>query len=316
MTVSAVAVKDLATELQRRQLLSKAQCSLAALTPVDAEQRLPEWQLRRLWQRVAEQPHADSLGLEIGQQVNWQARGVLSRWLSHCATLGDALHTFVGQIALLNAAEYWQLTDDGQLLTIHFAFHQPYPQIATERSMAAMLAWGRALLGRHDNQPLPVVAVRLARVPPADPLPFQHCFGSAITFAGPDSANCIVLSADVLQLPLPGADTYLHDLLAERARTIHQRSGQPTLSARVCALLQRDLAHFCQMENICRALHLSRTTLFRRLRIENTSFSQLLLQQRQQILALANAERWSHEQLTERLGFADAGSCYRFLRSH
>ncbi len=316
MTVSAVAVKDLATELQRRQLLHNAPFSLAALTSADAEQRLPEWQLRQLWQNAAGQAHAETLGLEIGQQVNWQARGVLSRWLSHCATLGDALRTFVGQISLLNAAEYWQLQEDGQRLTIQFAFHQPYPQIAVERSMTAMLAWGRALLGRTDQQPLPVVSVQLARTQPADPAPFQRCFGSQLNFAGPHSENHIVLSADVLQWPLPGADDYLRTLLAERAQTIQQRTGESSLAAKVCVLLQRDLAHFCQMEHVCQALHLSRTTLFRRLKNENTSFSQLLLQQRQQIRMLASAERWSHEQLTERLGFADPGSCYRFLRNH
>ncbi len=205
LTVSAVAVKDLAQELQRRGVLAPAQVSASSAAEAVAagaemhELRQAESALRALWTEARNNSADDSLGLKIGLQVNPAARGLLARWIAHCATLGEALTTFIDHIQLLNPAERWQLLPAGDEVEIRFEFLLPYPQIAVERSMAAMLAWGAVLAGFDvvdDRRLLPVRKAELARTGPANSPLFYQTFGPGIRFTGaPGGVNRLWLDA-------------------------------------------------------------------------------------------------------------------------
>lgn len=347
LTVSAVAVKDLAQELQRRGVLAPAQVSASSAAEAVAagaemhEQRQAESALRALWTEARNNSADDSLGLKIGLQVNPAARGLLARWIAHCATLGEALTTFIDHIQLLNPAERWQLLPAGDEVEIRFEFLLPYPQIAVERSMAAMLAWGAVLGGEvfggevaagteHASRLLPVRKAELARTGPADSQLFYQTFGPGIRFTGaPGGVNRLWLDAALLQHPLPAADVYLRDLLAARAQQLPvagilpagaqansagQTAAKAPLSLRVLALLEQDIHKFSQIQAVCAAVHLSRSTLFRRLKAEHTSFTELLNQQRLRLARSPQAQGLNATELADLLGFCDSSSCYKFMR--
>ncbi len=342
LTVSAVAVKDLAQALQRRGVLASAQVSAdsaaeAAVAGVEInEQRQAESALRTLWTEARNNSTDDTLGLKIGLQVNPAARGLLARWIAHCATLGEALTTFIDHIQLLNPAERWQLLPAGDDVEIRFEFLLPYPQIAVERSMAAMLAWGAVLAGfdvADDRRLLPVRKTELARTEPADSPLFYQVFGPGIRFTGaPGGVNRLWLDAGLLQHPLPAADVYLRDLLAARAQQLPvfgmsagmssaaqansagQTAAKAPLSLRVLVLLEQDIHKFSQIQAVCAAVHLSRSTLFRRLKSEHTSFTELLNQQRLRLARSPQAQGLNATELADLLGFCDSSSCYKFMR--
>lgn len=94
LTVSAVAVKDLAQELQRRGVLAPAQMSASSAAEAVVagaemhELRQAESALRALWTEARNNSTDDALGLKIGLQVNPAARcprltGALDRALRH-----------------------------------------------------------------------------------------------------------------------------------------------------------------------------------------------------------------------------------------
>lgn len=347
LTVSAVAVKDLAQELQRRGVLAPAQVSASSAAEAVAagaemhEQRQAESALRALWTEARNNSTDDALGLKIGLQVNPAARGLLARWIAHCATLGEALTTFIDHIQLLNPAERWQLLPAGDEVEIRFEFLLPYPQIAVERSMAAMLAWGAVLGGEvfrgeatagteNASRLLPVRKAELARTEPANSQLFYQTFGPGIRFTGaPGGVNRLWLDAALLQHPLPAADVYLRDLLAARAQQLPvagilsagaqsnsagQTAAKAPLSLRVLALLEQDIHKFSQIQAVCAAVHLSRSTLFRRLKAEHTSFTELLNQQRLRLARSPQAQGLNASELADLLGFCDSSSCYKFMR--
>ena len=334
LSVSAVAVKDLADELQRRGVLSATQVAVYTSTksaiapPPVHELRQAESALRALWTEARNNSTDDSLGLRIGLQVNPAARGLLARWIAHCATLGEALTTFIDHIQLLNPAERWQLLPAGDQVEIRFEFLLPYPQIAVERSMAALLAWG-AVLGNlsadgaaGDLDAIAVGKAELARTEPADSQLFYQLFGAGLRFTGAVSGvNRLWLDAALLQHPLPAADAYLRDLLAARAQQIplvnhvpHDAPFKSPLSLRVLALLEQDIHKFSQIQAVCAAVHISRSTLFRKLKQEHTSFTELLNQQRLRLARSSQAQGMSTAELAELLGFSDSSSCYKFMR--
>ncbi len=117
-TVSAIAAVDLADELISREMMDKATLSSISMTLDNVykahhkeqsviELRVPETDLLSLWEVARSYKTRPSLGIDIGQSVNVNAKGLLANWLSCCDTLKQAFTIFHENIALLNEAECW-----------------------------------------------------------------------------------------------------------------------------------------------------------------------------------------------------------------
>lgn len=330
-TVSAIAVMDLAQELIYRHLLTAdelesiskelAQFYQRVLKETDAnaepqnqlhaEARLPERDLVCLWQLAqARSPHT-SLGFDIGTKVTPEARGILAHWLSHCESLRDVFSVFSENVALLNHAESWSLHEDDQQLHLSFCHDSnlDYPQIALERSLVAFLAW----CSYFTQRTLPVKQACFTFSKPAHSEQYHHYFGESLSFDA--DQNSITLDADVLSWPVTGANDYVRSLLAARSAQLRSALlSEGIFQSRVNALLERDLPHYCRLENTLEALHLSRAGLYRKLKAEGSQFSRLVKIARLDRLERLRSLNDQPETLAQKLGFGDVSSYYRFLK--
>lgn len=321
-TVSAVATVDLARELISRDVLNVSelrglslplhQCYERVVDGDDAtEDRLSEADLVMLWELADQRKTVSSLGFEIGQVVNHRARGFLANWISYCDNLGDAFSVFSNNVGLLNSAESWSLLSDRDVVSLTFSHDSPltYPTVAVERSMVALLAWGAYFC----DEALEVESADFSFPEPEHRDLYDAVFGPNIRFNA--SHNRIQLNRAMLERPVSSANPYVRELLAIRSSGLELSSRETlSLTSQVQSLLRQNLIKYSRLENSLSDLNMSRTNLYRKLKMEGAQFSELLFQERLRVLEGFNAKSSSSEDRALRLGFDDVSSYYRFLK--
>ncbi|MBB6521379.1 AraC family transcriptional regulator [Pseudoteredinibacter isoporae] len=319
-TVSAIAVIDLAQELLQRGYLQATQLNNLSQEfqklyqhwqsgQSIQEERLDESLMRELWQLAEQHPKKDSVGLHIGAKVNPEAKGLLANWLAQCDRLDDAFEVFSQHIHLLNPAEHWHKEISHDQVKLSFSFQQAnYPAIAVDRSLAALLAWGTY----YSKQPLKPLKVHLKRSQPENIEPYQQHLCSQLFFSQEEDA--IYFRPEDLQQGIDTANPYLKSLIEEQAAKIDKHCRSRSWKNQVQNLLSDDLAMFAHIEIVCRELQLSRSSLYRKLKREDCSFSSLLKQERIRRLHEFLKRPTSAAEIAEQLGFEDIASFYRFRR--
>lgn len=321
-TVSALAVLDLHDLLCEMGAVSKRQIRSAGLIRADMadrdpgamplqEQRLPEAQLLALWHLAADNVAVPHAGLLIGQTFKPEMHGVLANLLCHCENMGEFMEVFGRHIALMNPSEQWASAIEGEtlVLTLSFGGGKAYPRPAVERSMASVMTWTRALTGF----PIVPVACEFAFAAP----PYRHLyadiFGRRLSFGS--KANRLRLPLEIVRRPIAGANAYLKQVLAERAElALRKVATESALVLSVRRHIRSNLRSGAGIENACRSLNLSRPTLYRRLKREGTSYSELVSAVRRELAYLRIQEGAPVAAVSEELGFKDASAFHRACR--
>jgi AraC-like DNA-binding protein len=315
-SVSAVAVLDLYDLLLELDVVTHAQLHAAGLSraalidhsnpalPLQ-EQRLDEAFLLALWQVASNNPQIPHIGLVIGQRFNPDNRGVLACWLFQCQQAGEALQVFQRHIALMNPSESWTVHEASEELTLEFSFaaNKNYPLAAIERSMSALLRWSEEMTG---------VYVIPSRCEFSFPRPAHHeryteIFGANLHF---DSRiNCLHLPRAFLHNPIRSANNYLKQVLEGRVLQAFQKlQNKGELLGKVRLLIQANLQLGVNIEQVCQSLHVSRPTLYRRLKQEDTSFTELLSSLRKERATQLIQQGLPAIAISDELGFKDVST--------
>lgn len=318
-TVSAVAVVDLANEMIAGNLISKVELKALSsdvfyeLTLFEnneaiAEHRLGEEHLIALWNLI--DAHSD-FAFNVGSTVNQQAKGILANWISYSDTLAQAFDIFTKNVGLLNQAEGWQVVEGETYVELEFEYQSPYTyaNAAIERSMVAVIAWGNSFV----QQPLVIHSACFSFPEPRHKAKYSALFGNNLTFSS--SMNRIVLLKTQFHQNLDSANPYLRDVLRERSHAIQSSIDSLTSTASsVTELLAKDLAYYSAIENTMMALHMSRATLYRKLKEHGITFTALVKQTRIDKLAVLIVQDSNSEECAQVLGFSDVSSFYRFRK--
>lgn len=323
-TVSAIALIDLARTMLKTGALddttftqafpklssfvvgdAAATQALAANASKVYEMRLPEEILIRLWQRADAHLSRPDVGVSMGQTINENAKGVLANWLAQCDTLGEACQTFRDNVAFMNPSECWEFKQKGDLLHFHFSFQEPgYPSIATDRSMAIFLTWA-AYLSQREIVP---INAYFAHPAPPDSTLYTAVFGANLHFG--HDFNGFDIPAAVANYRIPTANAYLKALLQKKAVDLRARFPDK-LSQTVYSLITDNPRQFPCIEVACDALHMSRSTLYRQLKKEGTSYTEILNRVRAEQAKALKAEGMKDSYIAEKIGFQDTASYYK-----
>ncbi len=322
-TVSAIAVVDLANELLQRNSVTMEQLQRLDVTlcrhlneykksnehsQLIQEQRIDERVLSHLWHLAACSSSTPDIGLLIGKTVNRQAKGTLANWISQSRNLGEAFELFRDNIALLNPSESWVLENLGQerVLIFRFLEESSYPHCAVDRSMAALLAWSEYLCG----QPINVLGAEFTVERPSYIAEYESIFGSNIMFGS--TRNAIRIDKHTFEQPIVEANSYLKKLLSERAaKVLEEITPSSGLASSIISLMRSDLPTFRQIDNVCNVLHMSRSTLYRKLKAENTTYSDLLNTVRKTLAEKSIRDNDTIHEILEKLDFKDASTFYK-----
>jgi AraC-like DNA-binding protein len=319
--ISAIAVLDLAKELRQLHILDHeslvklesklADSSKQADVGIELELRSSEELLVNLWRLVAKSSKCPEVGILIGSKVNNDAKGVLGNWISQCQTLAEAFSVFKDNIALLNAAENWTLERYPEHIKLIFKFSSiyQYPIAAIERSMSALVMWSSDLSGG----PIAIESAHFMHAAPAYKNLYSSIFGSDITFSTDE--NSLLLKTSTFEKPIINANKYLQYIVAARAKKVLADSldanQKLSFSARVRGLLFSDLKRFNSIESVCKEMHMSRTSLYRKLKLEGKSFRQILDEVQFEKYQQGLKQGLAASDICELLGYSDPSTFYK-----
>lgn len=302
------------------------------------DKRYPEQYLIELWQ-LADQYAKPSFGIDLGMTISVQAKGILSHWISYTETLAEAFATYSKHIALMNPSEQWSISElrsdestenseDKIRLEFKFQSDTDYPLMAIERSLLAPVSWGQYLSGNkiefleitlanneYEQQLLEDSAERLRQRLNCDVFIDDKLEDKESSFS-------ITFNRQDFYQKIATRNQYMKDVLKQKSLEIYSGLNQSTQSPRTGAHLSytdkiqqlfiQDLGQYSFIDNVCQSIGVSRSSLYRHLKKEQTSYTELLKQHRQKLIE-AEGQGMNAEQLAELLEFQDVSSIYKFI---
>lgn len=315
-TVSSAACRDLLTTCRSLGLMSQRQLDALGLDDpesVDPNIRIPESTLVALWQALEAAGKGPGIGLEVGQTINPAAKGLLASWVSQASNLREALAIFIKNIALMNPSESWTFTEHAGtcLLTFRLDQNKGYPDIAIERSMSAMTAWARAL----SNHNFPIREAGFIFPEPEYSEPFKSIFCEKLVFNADE--NYVRFDAALLNLPIVSSSELLKMLIEKQALQSLQALQKSTpIEQKVQTHIRERFASgkAVTISTVCSDLAMSRQTLYRQLKQQETDFQSLVeAVRKREALALIQAGIDSSA-ISLSLGYKDTSSFYKAFK--
>ncbi|MFB4393366.1 MULTISPECIES: AraC family transcriptional regulator [unclassified Pseudomonas] len=282
-----------------------------------AEVDLPEARVSaeayaRLWRLLARRCNdeffaMDPRGLRNGS-LAFMCRASMAQ-----PTLGQGLETALGFLALMLEDLQPSLVRQQSLAEIVIGEPREQPRRAFTYFTFWMLVHGLAcwLAGRR----IPILAIELRCTEPPFCDDYRVMFSENLQFDRPRTR--MIFAADCLDVPLRRTPEELQRFLAGAPANILVKYRDPaSLARRIRRQLGAiDPARWPDAEGLARGLHMSASTLRRRLAEEAQSYQGLKDSVRRELAIawLAQADA-SLAQIAERLGFADGSSFYKAFR--
>lgn len=203
-------------------------------------------------------------------------------------------------------------TDNTCTVTVDWLRTQaPPPTLLIDAAFATFVELGRRGSGVHIFP----LSVELAR-PESGHDGLADFFGCAVRFGA--ERNALVFDAADLSRPFPSHNPELLEMLNPAlTAALAEASAPSTISLQVKSALKRILASGRpEMAEVAREMGMSERTLQRRITEEGTSFRQLMLETRQEVVRhLLSEPSIEIEEVACLLGYEDTNSFYRAFRA-
>ncbi|WP_391090381.1 helix-turn-helix domain-containing protein [Vibrio sp. NH-UV-68] len=315
--VSVAAALDLVDELNTVNLEYKEvrlQQLLKKFSTLDLIDRLPIADYFYLWDVIRKNHTIPEIGLTLGQKINPSSKGVLASWVSQTSSLAEAVDTFIENTSLMNTAEQWQVDMNGFTCTLKLTIHKcdDYPTIAVERSMSAMVAWANLLSGNK---------VKISRAnftfdAPDYKSKLVPIFGKNITFSS--DVNSLEFPSTLLEEPIQTSSMLLKSIAEQKAKEVLVTiRGSSIIKDKTKALVVDCLnnGQTPSIDVIAKQQHMSRQTLYRRLKEEGSNFKKIVDQVRsERVRSLISSGQHSITELCFGLGFKEPSSFYKAFK--
>jgi AraC-like DNA-binding protein len=257
--------------------------------------------------------HDQQFGLRLGSRINISSQGIFGYALMTSATIGDALKLLIRYSrAILPSVQIEVQQHDGRVDVVVEASHLPpdLERFYCEVLYAAIIHSGSLLIGDRTA----TITLELDYNPPYAAAQYQQIFGPDVQF---NSHRCALsFDAASLGIAISTANPVAQDIFrreCDRLSALGSRRGR--VSERVQQVLLQAGSEFPTAAAVAQQLHMSESTLQRRLAQEGCRYQQLLDQVRY---------RLAHEyllgttlpvaEIANLLGFSDTANFRRSFR--
>ena len=268
----------------------------------------------RLWELAAEATGDQSIGLVIGSRIRPTSFYALGMAFLTCETLRDSLELICRYYrVIVTVPLQLDLEEHSDTVTLRIRYTDPeYPLLAIpfDSFIASIVALCR-MAASHDFHPL---QVRMKTPDNGRGADYERIFNAPIEFA--TGANELVFDRAEVDAPLPGHSI---DLLDANDRVLENylavlNPDEMATDVKKILLSLLPSGKFNQ-DIVAKRLNMSRSTLQRRLRDENTTFQQLMDDTRRSLaIDYVKEPQQSLTSITFLLGFADQSNFSRAFR--
>ena len=290
------------------------QVALRRTDLADPEARVPYSAVVGLIERAAALTNDASFGLRLGASRDQHDSGLLGFVLLNSSTLLEALANLQRYFRVVGEGEEFEIERGGPLVAVRFRETEPELRGLRQNSdyIAAMLVRACRDMTRKRVSP---VRVEFIHRRPNQKVEYAELLGCSVRF----NADCdsIVYSADIMRLPVVGADNKLLKVLEDACRkALGPTPRKQDLVHDVRELIIDKLAKgAAQFDEVARELNMSSKTLARRLAERGTTFSTLLDDIRSTLAKRYLSETdFRLEQITYLTGFSEPAALVRAFK--
>ena len=253
-----------------------------------------------------------AFALHAGQGVERGDFGVLDLLAGAAPTLRDSMLLAARYLPLLHDGAAVEVIEQGEFaIWRHHLLAGVQPSAAAnEYVVSAFFFSAKRSLG-FEASPTEVHFMHAAPVHGSE---YEQVFRAPVRFAR--ERNAIVLPRVALDLPLVGADEPLFAVLTRHADELlkRQQLAQPFVS-RVRELVRERLASAASLDEVAAALHMSESSVQRRLQAETTSYTQIVDDVRRELaVELLAQSDLNVSEVGFRLGFAHRPAFHRAFK--
>jgi AraC-like DNA-binding protein len=295
----------------------EAECLLynSGIKDVDLEKELTltAQQLDTISNNAIEMSKDSQLGLLVGSSMDISSQGIFGYAIITSTTIGDALKLMLRyNKALLPSIDVKMLSRENRVEVIIKAPHlrDDLERFYIELLYAAIMRSGNTLIPKGRAS----VHVEFQYDVPYDKAPYQQLFGSKVKF---NSARS-VLSFDEtsLDLAIVTANPVARDIFRRECdRLLSRDTHRGMISERVQEVLLQSGTEFPTSMRVANQLHMSESTLQRRLAKEGYKFQQLLDQVRNKLAhEYLTGTQLTINEIASLLGFSDTANFRRAFK--
>ncbi|OJJ15772.1 hypothetical protein BKI52_36225 [marine bacterium AO1-C] len=273
----------------------------------------------QLWEELLQVTQNDWLGWECGTRFDILSTGLLGYIIRHSPDVRTALIKITQYSQLLSNLVTYEVQPGEAVIEVYFApvesWQQQSPLVVqqeTERIMSFMIQGLATLTGT----PFHPVEIWLKRPESSSKQPTTTKF--AIHFNAPQ--NGFAFTPKVLQQPLIHHNDQLLQVLEGHAQQVLIQLQPTTFAEQIHQKIVtyfQEHQHFCQVEWMADALNMSSRTLQRKLKAEDTAFTEVLEKVKIKFAkTYLQNEALSTAEVAFLLGYNEISAFYHFFKKH
>jgi len=275
--------------------------------------RIPTKQIVSLWHAAIELTDNPALALQLGASSSPCNAGIISLVCMSSPTLGEMLSRIIRYMHLIAESDRFEIIDKGENVALIYEIEAPevFTTYGIERSFAMGLNWINEFVGT----PVRPIEIHFSYRAPEYVKEYERVFSTPLLFE--QTNNAIVLSKEHLALPAKSYNAYLDDLIEQQAKQLLiQLGSDKSLKKMTQQLIIKQLpTGNLNVEYISETMHMSRRTLARKLKEENTSFQELLEKTRKELATdYLQQKTLSINDIAFMLGFSESSAFSRAFK--
>ncbi|MBU2954685.1 AraC family transcriptional regulator [Marinobacter sp. F3R08] len=315
--VAASSTLALAHYLERQGVLNEARVEqLTGLTMVeltDPDRRVTADLHYRLWEHAELATGDPGVGLHAGQVVDPERMGLVGHVFFNCDTLGEAVTQYVRLHRLINESVFlsFEQTADQAILCWQADAREHYCRQDMDRTLAAAITRTRHFI--HPG--IRAEWVEIAHAAPAYADEYEKLLGGPVRF------DCditrLAFNSRHLGHPIPRRNPYVYSAVLKQVNALLARlQTRRSFGRKIRRLISKQMAtEKIDADSLARQCHMSRQTLYRKLKKEDLSFHGLVEQVRQdKALRYVAGDHYALGEIAFLLGFSELSAFSRAFK--
>jgi len=278
----------------------------------DPDGWIPMASFVRLWELAIDATGDPALALRLREKTGVRSMiHFVVQLVMHSSTLLDSLFHLKKYIRILSETDKMEISDDGDLIGVTYTNTSPYQvRWLPEYHFSFGIELGRSLVNRSYDP----VQVSFQHADPGYKEVYDDIFRAPVLFEQPE--NSIILRKEDQLQPIPSRDPYLQKVLKNYADlSINKRHQPESLQDKIKSyLIARLPSGEATLEAAASHMNMTRSTLYRQLKTEGTSFSDLLLKTRQELAKNHLRSGMTNSQTAYLLGFSEPSAFQRAFK--
>lgn len=315
--VAASSTLALVHYLDRQGLLDSRQIEHIIGTTTEALQdpdlRVAAEHHYRLWDHAEQVTGDPAVGLHAGQVVDPERMGLVGHVFFNCDTLGEAVTQYVRLHRLINESVTLSYEQTGDLAILTWQPDRPdhYCRQDMDRTLAAAMSRTRHFI--HAG--IQAEWTDIAHAEPGYADEYRTLLGGSVRFN--TGTTRMAFSSRFLSHPIPHRNPYVYSAMLKHVNAVLARlQTRRTFGRRIRRLISRQMAtDRIDADTLAKQCHMSRQTLYRRLKKEGVSFHELVEQVRQdKAMRYVAADHYALGEIAFLLGFSELSAFSRAFK--